>query len=188
MVRCLAGRGCSIVAGKAGTNDIGMIDTYDRCPASSTVTVFTQGAGLYVGRVFAGGGAAVVTTGTTAGDAVVVEDRTRPAIGVVAIVAGVTGSKMVRCLAGRRGAIVAGKAGAKHSSMIDSCDRCPASSTVTVFAKICSLNVSRRFSCSSATVMAAETVTTDLAMIKARTLPATCRVTVFAVIAAANVA
>ena len=76
MVRCLAGRGCSIVAGKAGANDIGMIDTYDRCPAGTTVTVFTQGVGLDMGRVFAGGGAAVVTTGATAGDTVVVEDRT----------------------------------------------------------------------------------------------------------------
>ena len=72
----LAGRRGAIVAGKAGANDIGMIDTYDRCPAGTTVTVFTQGVGLDMGRVFAGCGAAVVTTGATAGDAVVVEDRT----------------------------------------------------------------------------------------------------------------
>ena len=76
MVRCLAGRGCSIVAGKAGAKHGGMIDTGHRCPAGTAVTVFTQGVGLDMGRVFAGGGGAVVTTGATAGDAVVVEDRT----------------------------------------------------------------------------------------------------------------
>ena len=59
---------------------------------------------------------------------------------------------------------------------------------MTVFAKICSLNVSRRFSCGGATVMAAETATADLAMIKARTLPATACMAVLTIVAAATVA
>jgi len=106
----------------------------------------------------------------------------------VTIVAGVTGVDVVGCLAGRSCTVMAGRAATHYQRMVNAGHRYPAAGTVTVFAKICSLNVSRRFSCGGATVMAAETVTTDLAMIKARTLPAACRVTVFAIVAAANVA
>ena len=74
MVQCLASRRCSVVAGRTAANNIGVINTDDRCPASAAVTVFTQGVGLNVCRVLAGRRGAVMTAGATAGDAVVVED------------------------------------------------------------------------------------------------------------------
>ena len=65
------------------------------------MAVFTQGIGLDVCRVLAGCSGAVVTADTAASDAVVVEDCTRPAVGTVAVITGVTGGEMVWCLAGR---------------------------------------------------------------------------------------
>lgn len=188
VVGCLTGRSCSIVAGKTGTNNSGVIDTGHRCPAGGPVTVFAQGIGLNMRRVLAGGRGAIVTAGATAGDAVVVEDCARPAVGVMTIVAAVAGIDVGRCLASSSCTIMAGRAATHYQRMVNASCRCPATGAMTVFAKIRSLYMPRRFSCSCAAVMAAETVTIYLAVIKARALPVAGCVAVFAIVSAANVA
>ena len=111
-----------------------------------------------------------------------------PSVGVVALVAGIARVDVRRVLASGRRSVVTGGTAAHYQRMVDAGHRRPATGAMTVFANICCLYVPGRFSCCSGTVMAADTVTADLTMIKTRTLPATGCVAVLTVVSAANVA
>lgn len=87
-------------------------------------------------------------------------------------------------LAGGRCAVMAGRAAAHDQRVIYTGYRCPAAGAVAVLATVRGLNMSGRFTCRYAAVVAADTVARHLAMVKARALPATGGVAVLAIVAA----
>ena len=86
----------AVVAGGAGTDDVGVIDAGDRNPAAGAVAVLADRVGLDMGGVLAGGGGAVVAAGAVAADTAVVEHRAAPAVGGVAIVTGIAAGDVGR--------------------------------------------------------------------------------------------
>ena len=74
----LAQGDAAVVAAETGSEDRGMIDTYNRAPGGGRVTGFTGAAGLDVGSGLAGGGAAVMAGHAATGDRAVIESSTEP--------------------------------------------------------------------------------------------------------------
>ena len=58
----------AVVAGGAGTDDVGVIDAGDRDPAAGAVAVLADRVGLDMGGVLAGGVGAVVAADAVAAD------------------------------------------------------------------------------------------------------------------------
>lgn len=73
------------------------------------MTTVTLGTGLDMGNGFSSSGRSIVALGAaTRCHVIMVKNRSRPAIGGVAVIASVTRTDMVRCFAGGGRAIVAG--------------------------------------------------------------------------------
>lgn len=111
-----------------------------------------------------------MTAGTVAADATVVENRTRPIIGRVAIVTTVAAGDVRRRLAERDAAIVATRAGSHHSIMVNP-RHGPAAGRVTVLAGRDGLDMAGRLSGRRGAIVTADAIATDTAVIEIRRSP-----------------
>jgi len=125
---------------------------------------------------------AVVTAGTIVDDVGVVKRRGSPCNRRMAVVAVITTVDMCRMFAGRGYAIVAGATGAQHLRVVDGEDRKPHVRCMTVFADIAGLYVRLSFARGIGTVVAADTISSDVDMVKVRWQPARRRMAVLAVV------
>jgi len=96
----------------------------------------------------------------------VIEGRRHPAVGGVAVVAGVATRDMTGMLAGRHGAVMAGGAGADHLCVINGVGRSPLHPVMTVGADVGRIDVRRRFARRIHAVVATEAVTGDVYMVE----------------------
>ena len=109
-----------------------------------------------------------------------IEIRRNPANRGVTIVTVNSTVYMRRGLPGRYHAVMTGPASAKNLGVIDGERRRPHIRCMTVFADIGRLNMGERFAGGFNAVMAADTVTGDIDMIKVRGQPANCGMTIVA--------
>lgn len=130
---------------------------------------------------------AVVAADAISRDIDVIEVRRQPADCRMAILAVVTAVDMIRALAGRDDAVVAGSAGSKDLRVVDGIDRYPDIRCVAVFADVAGLYMGLRLARRVGTVVAAEAISRDVDVIEIRRQPACCRMAVVAVVAAGNV-
>lgn len=112
-----------------------------------------------------------MTAGTVAADATVVENRTRPIIGRVAIVTAVAAGDVRRRLAARDAAIVATRAGSHHSIMVNP-RHGPATGRMTVLAGCDGLDVAGRLPGRRGAIVTAGAISADAAVIEVRRGPA----------------
>ena len=110
MPRVLAVRDRAVVAGDAGTEYLCVIDSIGGLPEDIVVAVFTHVRRGHVRRTLAGLVNAVVAANTVARDVHVVEVGRYPGHRRVAVIAVVAAVDMVRVLASRVDAVVAGDA------------------------------------------------------------------------------
>lgn len=99
--RILSGRDSTVVAARAGTDDLCVVNPVGGQPDHNIMAILTDIAGCNVVRRFAGGIGTVVTTAAVAHDAVVLKHRRNPAVGCMTGVAIVTAGNVGRVLTDR---------------------------------------------------------------------------------------
>ncbi len=187
MGRVLPGGNCAVMAGVARANYLRVIDRIGGCEYHAIVTVLTNIGRLDVGRVLADCIGPVVAAKAVASDRAVVEVCRNPAVGRVALIAGIAATYVWRILSGGNRAVVAGRTRADDLRMIDPVRRCEDKIVMTVLANIGRLEVGRVFADGVATVVATKTVGHDVRVFKKRRCPAVSCMAVVAVISAADV-
>jgi len=90
----------------------------------------------------------------------------------VAVITGITARDVRRILAGCGNAVMAGAAGAKNLSVIDSICRCPDAGIVAVLADVAGLKMRRSFTGGIRAVVAVYAVVRDVRVIEIRRKPA----------------
>ena len=165
--RVLAGGDGAVVAGAAGTDDLGVIDGVGGDPQRRVVAVLADVGGVDVCGALAGGGNAVVAGSAVTGDAGVVEHGRDPGRCRVAVVTGVAALNVGRMLAGGDGAIVAGATGTDDLGVIDGVGRCPGVTVMTVVTGIGCLDMGQVFASRDDAIVAGPAGTDGLGMIDA---------------------
>lgn len=176
----LADSRCSVMTGITGANDLRVIYRIRRHPDVGCVAVFANIRGLDVSWRLTCRVGTVMAAGAITRDIHVVKIRGQPANRGVTIVTVNSTVYMRRGLPGRYHAVMTGPASAKNLGVIDGERRRPHIRCMTVFADIGRLNMGERFAGGFNAVMAADTVTGDIDMIKVRGQPANCGMTIVA--------
>jgi len=159
----------TVMAVDTAALNLGMVDPNNRFPAAWGMAGFTEvGAGDVVAWL-AGGLTAVMTADAAAGDTAVIKDRISKAVGIVAIVAGITALDMVGRLAGCCITVMAADTATLNFSMIHPDNRCPATWGVAGFAEVGAGYMVARFAGGRCAVMAADAVTGDTAVVEGGT-------------------
>lgn len=184
--RCLAGRDIAVVTRLAGANDLRMIDAKRRHECGGRMAVLANRSGQDMRRILAGRVNAVMAAAATTRDADMVEIGRYPARCRMAIVAGVAARQVRRCLAGRQRAIVTGAAAADDLGMVDAVDRRKLHRVVAILAHVAGLHVIGAFAECIGAVMAAYAVAGDVFVVEVRGDPASGKVAIRAVLAAAD--
>ena len=151
------------------------------------MTGVALGAGLDMGRIFARGCRAIVTLGAAARrHAVMIEHRRYPAVGGMAVIAGIGRTDMGWIFTRGGGAVVAGRTGTDYIGMIDPDNRYPGGVAMAVFTQCVGLDVGRVFAGSGRAVVATGTAATDTVVIEHRARPAVGAVAIVTGITAAD--
>jgi len=161
-----AGCGNTIMAGTTATEYLRVIYGVHGCPHVAVVAVLTDIRCLNMGQVFARGVQPVVAAYTIARDVQVVEGRRTPCNCCVAIVAGFAADEVCRVLASRDYAVVTGVAGTDDLRMVDRVYGCKYIGVMAVLANIAGLNMFYILANGIHAVMAVNTGTGDVQMIK----------------------
>ena len=180
MSRVLAHRRDAIVAAAAVAQNLRVVDLKDRRERHDGMAVFADVAGCYMRRRLADGIDRVVTTHAVSCDIGVIEVRRQPAIGRVAVIAGIGAEDMSGVLAGGRRAVVAAAAVSQHLQMIDAHDRSEGHNGVTVFADIGCLDMRGRLADLIDRVVTTYAIPHDVVVIEVGGDPANGRVAVIA--------
>ncbi len=115
----LARRSRAVVAGRAGSAHLAVVDAAGGAPCRRVVAALAYVAGLDVSRVLARSVRAVVAAEAVARDVHVVEVRGHPGDGRVAVVAVVAARDVRRVFAGGDRAVVAGVTGTHDLCVVD---------------------------------------------------------------------
>ncbi len=168
MRRVFAGRSNAVMAGAATAKHLGVINHQNGCKHTGGVAIFADISRLHVCRVFAGRVGAVMAVYAIACDGRVVEECRQPACRTVAVVAGVGAGDMCRGLADGRDAVMAGIAGSDDLGVVDGHHGRKHIRGVAVFANIRRSNMRRVLTDRVRAIVATDTVTADIHMIKVR--------------------
>ncbi len=168
----------TVMAGATTSQYLCVVDRSRRCPYIAVVAVFTDIRCLNVGQILARGVQPVVAAYAIAGDVQVVEGRRSPCNCRVAIVAGFAADEVCRVLAGCNNAIVTGVAGADDLRVVDRVYGCKYVGVMAVLANIARLDVFWILTSGIYAVVAINTGTGDVQMIKVRRQPGNRRVAV----------
>ena len=117
--RVLAGRGCAVVAGKTGADDLRMIDGVRRYPGIGVMTGLAIGRGVDVLRILAGSLNAVVTTCTGGRNIGVIKRSRCPRAGRMAFLAVFTARDVRRVLARCSRSVMTGETGTQDLQVIN---------------------------------------------------------------------
>jgi len=164
----LASRRNAVVARRARTQDLRMVDSDNWRPPYRAVAVLTDIGCLGMCCVLTRCIRAVVATEAIAGDIHVIEVGRYPADCRMAVVAIVTAGDMCRVFAGGNRAVVAGRAATDHLRMVDPVDGCENDVVVAVLAGVRGLNMSLVLAEGLGAVVATETIARDIEVIEVR--------------------
>jgi len=174
VICALARRDRTVVAGRANPLDLSMVHLDHRLPCRGRVAGFARGTRLDVGGVLACGLRAVVAARAVPGNARVVEACGSPGRGHMAGAAIRRCRHVIRALAGRDGAVVAGRACAEHLVVVHPQHRRPAGWRVAGLADVACLHVSSALAGGTTSVVAAHAVSGDPGVIELRGAPRCC--------------
>jgi len=177
----------AIVTGAASANNLRMVHPIGGGERHVVVTVLANIGGLDMCRVLAGGIGAVVAAEAVVDYICVVKIGWYPCCGRVAIIAVVTAADVRRVLAFCNRAIVTGVAGANNPHVIDPVCRCKEHVVMAVLTHIRRLNVHQALTDRVRAVVATEAVRGDIDVIEIRRNPTRGRMTIIAVVTAADV-
>lgn len=184
MRRMLADCDGVVMAGGAGTDNLGVIDRVCRHKDDAVVTVFAYIGGLDVRRRLAGRFHAVVATDAVAHDIDMIEVGRNPRRRCMAIITGIATDDVRRIFAGRNRAVVTGRTGADYLRVVHDVRRHPEHAVVAVLAHGRGLNMGGVLAGRVRAVMAARAITGDADVIEIRRDPGDRRMAVVAGIAA----
>ena len=187
MVRRLAGRRVAVMAAEAGPQHIGMIDANDWRKQVSAVTGLAGIGRVDMTIVLANGLRPVVAGYAVAGYTSMIERRTRPGIGRVAIIAGVAAGNVSIVLTRGHAAVMTAEAGPQHLGMIRTRHRCKQVGVMAGLAGIGRVDVTVVLANGLRPVVAGHAVAGHTSMIKCRTRPGSRVVTVIAGVTAGDV-
>lgn len=108
MCRVFAGGNRAVVAGRAATDHLRMVDPVDGCENDVVVAVLAGVRGLNMSLVLANCPRAVMAAEAVVCDGGMVEGCRNPAVGGVAVIAGIAAGNVSRMLAGGNRAVVTG--------------------------------------------------------------------------------
>jgi len=143
MRRVLACRNDAVVAGAAGTDNLGVVHGVSRNPDIGVMAVFANFRGQNVCRVFAGRLNTVVAARAVAGDTYVIKIRGQPAGCRMAVITIITARDMRWVLACCCSAVVARAAGTQNLRMVDGIGRRKYVCVVTILTNVACLYVRR---------------------------------------------
>ena len=181
--RVLADRNSIVVAGLAGTNDLGVIHRHGRLKQRGAVAIFTNVGGQYVIQIFPDRIRSIVTTDAIARDIGVIERCRNPAVGRMTIVASVAARNVRRILAQRDGAVMAGRTGTDYVCVIHPIGRRKKYGVMAILAKIIGQNVIDILANGIRSVVTAEAIAREIGVIDVRGYPGHRYVTIVASIA-----
>jgi hypothetical protein len=179
--------GDTIVAGITGTGNLCVINRVGRHPDVGCVAIFADFRRLDVGRIFAGRVGTVVAACTITSNVHVIEVRWQPAYSGVTVVTVVAAVYVVRMLASRDQAIMAGATSTHYLRVVDGESGVPHIRRVAVFTDVTCLNMRGWFAGRFYAVMAAYAVPGDIHVVKIRWQPGDRGMTVVACVAAVDV-
>lgn len=156
--RALASGNRTVVTSGAATAYLGMVDHIRRRPYDSIVAGLAGIGCLNMGRDLAGGLGAVVTIDTIAADVDMVEVCRDPAVGRMAVTAGITAVDVSRVLTSGNSAVMAGCTGADDLRVVYSNCRSESRGVVAGFAHIRCLNMCEVFANCSCAIVAANAI------------------------------
>ena len=162
--------GCrqAVVAGTAGSQNLGVIDNDNRRPQACCMAVFADVRRTNVCQIFASRVRTVMAADTVAGDIDVIEVRRCPGDSGMTVVTGCATAYVSRMLTGRRDAIVAGIAGSQNVRVIDAKHRLKNVCVVAILTDITGLDVGQVLADCIATVVATEAGAGDVHMVEVR--------------------
>ncbi len=180
--------GCerAIVAGRARTKHLCMINPVNRYPRSHVVAILTYVRRRYVIQVFSGCVGTVMATDTVARDIDVVKRRRSEAICCMAIIAIVTADNMVWRFADRNRVVMTGCTAADHLRVIDRHGRLKDRGTVAILANIGNQNVVLLLADRIRSIVTANAIASDGCVIENRGHERLSRMAIIAVIATRN--
>ena len=187
MCGVLAHGGYAVVAGTAGTDHLGVIDSKYRCENVRRVAVLANIAGRNVLRIFAGGIGAVMAINAIARYVQMIEVCGQPAGRRVTVVAGIAAQDVSRRLAGCGDAVMTRSADPDYLGVVDDSSRGKCVRRVTVLANVGRLNMRWRLAGRFGSVVTADAVVGYIRMIEIRRYPAKGSMTIIAVVVARDV-
>ena len=164
----LADSRCSVMTGITGANDLRVINGEHRHPDVGRVAVFANIRGLDVSWRLTCRIGTVMAAGAITRDIHVIKIRGQPANRGMTVVTVNSTVYMRRGLPGRYHTVMTRSAGSEYLGVIDGEGRLPYVRCMAVFADIGRLNMGERFAGGFNAVVAADTVTGDIDVIKVR--------------------
>lgn len=164
----LARRYDAIVAGIAGSDDLGVVDCENGCENIGVMTVLANICCLNMGGILAGRIDPIMAADTVAGNADMIEIGRQPGHCGVAIIAGIASCDMTRIFPGRNKAVMTGTASANDLRVIDRVGRHPNVGVVTVLTNVTGLYMGRILASRIRTVMAVDAVIRDADVVEIR--------------------
>lgn len=151
------------------------------------MAILTDITSLYVSRVFTCSVSAVMAAKAIARYVDVVKVGRQPGGSGMTIITIIAAGNVRRILAGRRNSVMTGAARSQNLRMVDSKHWHPDVRGMAVLTHVARLHMGRVLTRCVDTVVAADTVTRDIDVIKIRGQPGGCGMTIIAIIAACNV-
>ena len=161
-----AGSRGAIVAGRAGPQNLSVVNGDNRCPDIRAVAILTNIGCEWVQWTLADRVCSVVAADTVVDDVRVVEVGWQPRDGGVAVVAIVAAGNMRRMLANRYYTVMAGAAGADDLRMVNRKCRNPGVWCMAIFADNTGKNMVGVLAGCIRTVVAARTIASDIDVVK----------------------
>ena len=192
--RCLQMRGMfsnsrgAVMTATAAAEHLRVIDATDRRKHDDGMTVLADIGGLHVVGRLTDGVDGIVTTGTIAGDVVMIEVGRRERHRGVAVITSIAARDMAHILAWCRRAVVATHAGAEHLSVIDARHGGERDHGMAVFTNIGGLYVREGLTDRVDSIVTSHAVAGDIVVIEVGRCKGHGRVAVIAGIAAQDVA
>jgi len=174
MPRIHTGGRSAIVAGRARTQDLGVINGNDRRPDICAVAVFADVGRLRVQWTLAGRVCSVMAADTVINNIGVIEIRWQPCDSCMAVIAIIAAGDMCRVFANSYHAIMTRAAGPNNLGVVDSKGRDPGIRCMAIFADDAGENMVGVFPRGVSAVVAARTISCDVDVVKVCGQPANC--------------